>query len=167
LGVIPVARGRSNPEAVHFMSERLAQGWWAGIFPEGDVYFSREVMPMEYGALRIAVEASLLAGQSSSDQRRERFVLITPFAYAYFFSKPSTTIKRLDAALSEVESRPEVFGRAGKGDVSGRLRVVGERLLDHKATEYGIPSALWNDTDPCCGPTERYPHLGLRPSHSW
>jgi 1-acyl-sn-glycerol-3-phosphate acyltransferase len=148
LGVIPVARGRSNPEAVHFMSGRLAQGWWAGIFPEGDVYFSREVMPMEYGALRIAVEASLLAEQSSSDQRRERSVLITPFAYAYFFSKPSTTIKRLDGALSQVESRPEVFGRDSKGDVATRLRAVGERLLDHKATEYSIPSALWSDTDP-------------------
>ena len=68
LGVIPVARGRKNPDAIRCMMEYLAKGWWGGIFPEGEVYFCRDVMPMEYGAVRIAVEAAMRI-QSKAQQR--------------------------------------------------------------------------------------------------
>jgi 1-acyl-sn-glycerol-3-phosphate acyltransferase len=61
IGAIPVARGKSNPEATEYLTDKIANGGWGGIFPEGTVYISRQVMPMEYGALKIGMEAALKA----------------------------------------------------------------------------------------------------------
>jgi 1-acyl-sn-glycerol-3-phosphate acyltransferase len=60
-GGIPVARGKSNPEATAYLTDKIAKGGWGGIFPEGTVYISRQVMPMEYGAIKIGMEAALKA----------------------------------------------------------------------------------------------------------
>lgn len=151
LGAMPVARGNKNPEAIRCMTEHLANGGWGGIFPEGELYFSREVMPMEYGALRIATEAALEiqhdAERSGGTNISLRPILVTPFAYAYFFADPPMTLRRVVSALEELESRAEVFGEPRKGDVVGRLRAVADALLEHKAREYGIPSPEWQHPD--------------------
>lgn len=149
LGAIPVARGRSNPEAIRLMIHHVSQGGWAGIFPEGDDYLSREVMPMEYGAVRIATESALAAQQDALRRsERPRPIFITPFAHAYFFSDRPRTMRRVDIALRELESRPEVFGAPRKGGLHERLRHVAYRLLEYKAEEYGIPTLEWQDSDP-------------------
>jgi 1-acyl-sn-glycerol-3-phosphate acyltransferase len=151
IGAIPVARGRSNPEAIRLMVQHVSQGGWAGIFPEGDDYLSREVMPMEYGAVRIATESALTAQQDARQQiptGPPRPIFITPFAHAYFFSDRPQTMRRVDIALKELESRAEVFGAPRKGELHERLRHVANRLLEYKAEEYGIPIPEWQDADP-------------------
>jgi len=146
LGVVPVARGRRNPEAIRIMTEELSRGAWAGIFPEGDVYFSRQVMPMEYGALRIGVEAAIAATRESPG--RPRPILVAPFAFAYFFVDPEKTKRRLRKALELLEERPEVYGRRSSGDVLDRLRGIAGKLLEYKASQYGVTQERWQDPDP-------------------
>lgn len=151
LGAIPVARGRKNPQAIDYMTDRLAEGKWCGLFPEGEMYYSREVMPMEYGALRIAVEAALKVRQRANRDRSSREhmtpVLITPFAHVYFFTNRKKTMLRTEAALEELEVRPEVFGRRQCGDLISRLRAAADRLLEYKGNKYGVPKASWDDPD--------------------
>lgn len=151
LGAIPVARGRKNPQAIDYMTDRLAEGKWCGLFPEGEMCYSREVMPMEYGALRIAVEAALKVREQAKRERISRDhmtpVLITPFAHVYFFTNRKKTLLKTEKALEELEVRPEVFGRRQFGDLVHRLRAVADRLLEYKAKQYGVPKAIWDDPD--------------------
>jgi 1-acyl-sn-glycerol-3-phosphate acyltransferase len=147
LGVIPVARGRRNPHAVRYMIEHLAKGWWGGIFPEGEVYFSREVMPMEYGAVRIAVEAALRI-QSEAVRNNHRTenslqMYVTPFAHVYFFSNPTWSKRKAEEALREIEAHPMIAVRDSSGSIPTRLRSAADRLLKNKAAEYGIPPDAW------------------------
>ncbi|MCP4304328.1 MAG: 1-acyl-sn-glycerol-3-phosphate acyltransferase, partial [bacterium] len=149
LGVIPVARGRKNPEAVRIMSELIASGWWGGIFPEGEVYFSRQVMPMEDGAIRIAVEAALEIQQETEEGGQGgsqlRPVFLTPFAHVYFFKHPKHALSRADKALRELESHPMIAIKSPRGDLPTRLRRAADRLLGNKADAYGIPREEWHD----------------------
>jgi Acyltransferase len=151
LGVIPVARGRKNPDAVRCMTEYLAQGWWGGIFPEGEVYFSREVMPMEYGAVRIAVEAALrIRSQALRANHRIddfRAMYVTPFSYVYFFCNPTRSKRRADQALREIEAHPMIAIRDASGSIPTRLRSAADRLLENKAAEYGVPRDAWHCDD--------------------
>ncbi|HSH07196.1 MAG TPA: lysophospholipid acyltransferase family protein [Burkholderiales bacterium] len=150
LGVVPVARGRPNPEAIEYVVARLGEGQWAGIFPEGDVYYSREVMPMEYGALRIAVEAALRmsrAARAPGTRRGARPILITPFAHVYFFTDRTLTARRVEHAVAELERRQEVFGRRQAGSLIQRLRAIADRLIEHKARQYGAPREAWDAPD--------------------
>ena len=109
LGAIPVARGRSNPQAIEYVIRALCEGRWAGIYPEGEMYYSREVMPMEHGAVRIAISAALRIQEQARERgiarNRWRPVLITPFAHAYFFSNPSKSLQRIEAKLAELKLR--------------------------------------------------------------
>jgi hypothetical protein len=150
LGVIPVARGRPNPEAIEYVVDRLCEGQWAGIFPEGDVYYSREVMPMEYGALRIAVEAALRlsrAARGSSATHGLRPILITPFAHVYFFTNRALTARKVERAVGELERRQEVFGRLQSGSLIQRLGAIADRLIEHKALQYAAPRDAWQAPD--------------------
>jgi len=91
------------------MIEHLAKGWWGGIFPEGEVYFSREVMPMEYGAVRIAVEAALRiqseAVRTNHRTENSRQMYVTPFAHVYFFSNPTWSKRKADDLSPSISSR--------------------------------------------------------------
>lgn len=147
LGVIPVARGRRNPRAVSIMSDRIAAGWWGGIFPEGDVYFSREVMPMEYGAIRIAVEAALAGKADGRTGDARRPIFLTPFAHVYFFTNADKTVRRVEQAIGELERHPMVAIEEPKGDLPTRLLHAADRLLANKADEYQIPQDDWFDDD--------------------
>jgi 1-acyl-sn-glycerol-3-phosphate acyltransferase len=150
LGVIPVARGRPNPEAIEYVVARLCEGQWAGIFPEGDVYYSREVMPMEYGALRIAVEAALRVSRTEWAPRAGhgvRPILITPFAHVYFFTDRRLTERKVEQAVGELEQRKEVFGRVQPGPLIDRLAAIADRLIEHKAQQYGAPKDAWAAPD--------------------
>lgn len=146
LGVIPVARGRKNPEAIAHMAELVGRGWWGGIFPEGEVYFSREVMPMEYGAMRIATETALDA-QRRSGSGKARPIFLTPFAHVYFFADLAATARLANNALGQLESHPLIAIRHGAGDFITRLRAAADRLLENKAREYGVADDVWQDDD--------------------
>jgi len=151
VGVMPVVRGRKNPEAVDYVTERLADGKWCGLFPEGEMYYSREVMPMEYGALRLAVEAAIKVRQRAARLGRrdvgQRPVLVTPFAHVYFFRNHERTLRETKDALTELEQRPEVFGKQQQGDLITRLRSVADRLLEYRAEQYGVPQEVWSGPD--------------------
>jgi len=150
LGVIPVARGRPNPEAIEYVVARLCEGQWAGIFPEGDVYYSRDVMPMEYGALRIAVEAALRVSRAERDSGANhgvRPILITPFAHVYFFTNRELTARKVEQAVGELERRQDVFGRTRSGSLVDRLSAIADRLIEHKARQYGAPGEAWAAPD--------------------
>jgi hypothetical protein len=151
MGVIPVARGRANPEAVRCMVEHIVHGRWGGIFPEGEVYFSRNVMPMEYGAVRIAMDAALEIQRAAKEKGRTgsdlRSVFITPFAHVYLLSNPSLSIRRAGKALDEMDAHPMVRVAQAGGDLPARIRRVADRLLENKAGEYGIPRREWHSRD--------------------
>ncbi len=151
LGGIPVARGRRNPEAVEYVTRALCEGKWVGIYPEGEMYYAREVMPMEHGAVRIALSAAGRvqgrAGEGGIPASRWRPVLITPFAHVYFFSNQRKSRKRIVAALAEVERRPELFGAEQAGDFRDRLRALAEKVMEHKGERYGVPHEQWTGGD--------------------
>ena len=151
LGVIPVARGRKNPEAVQVMSEFIARGWWGGIFPEGEVYFSRQVMPMEYGMVRIAVEAALKiqrkADERGQNKNEHRPVFLTPFGHVYFLKDPKDAMRRVRNALRDLESHPMVAIKHPTGDLPTRLRRAADQLLENKADVYRIPGEEWHHDD--------------------
>ncbi len=151
LGVIPVARGRKNPEAVLCMSQLIASGWWGGIFPEGEVYFSREVMPMEYGAMRIAVEAALevqrRAAEAEVNGGELRPIFLTPFSHVYFFEDRPETLHRAELALRELESHPMASIEHPSGDLPTRFRRMADQVLENKARQYGIPGDEWHHED--------------------
>lgn len=149
LGVIPVARGRKNPEAIRHMADLVGRGWWGGIFPEGEVYFSREVMPMEYGAVRIVVETALNAQQRTIEEGggEPRPIFLTPFAHVYFFADAEVTRRRAEDALSQLESHPLIAIKGASGDFITRLQAAADQLLENKASEYGIAEDAWQDDD--------------------
>jgi len=151
LGAMPVARGNRNPEAIRCMTEHLASGRWAGIYPEGELYFSREVMPMEYGALRIATEAAIkiqhCAARGSASDGGQRPLLVTPFAHVYFSADPAKTVQCIARLLAELESHQEIFGEQRSGSLPERICALAEALLEHKAREHGIPDYDWRDPD--------------------
>ncbi|MGI9520010.1 MAG: lysophospholipid acyltransferase family protein [Hyphomicrobiaceae bacterium] len=150
LGVIPVARGRKNPQAIRCMTEHLAHGWWGGIFPEGEVYFSRDVMPMEYGAVRIAVEAALQIASDNDGSGRvdsARAMFMTPFALVYFFTDPAKTMHCALAALREIEAHPVISIEEVDGSIETRLQRAADKLLANKAATYGVRPELWQGAD--------------------
>ena len=142
LGAIPVARGRHNPQAVRYMARRLAEGNWCGLFPEGESYYSREVMPLEHGALRTAIEAALddAGGRSVP-------ILLTPFALVYFYTRPAFTLRRLDAVLAAIEARKEIFSQTRSGELPARIIDAADALMEHKARRYGVPRDAWDAAD--------------------
>jgi 1-acyl-sn-glycerol-3-phosphate acyltransferase len=142
LGAIPVVRGRSNAEAIGYLAERIAAGGWGQLFPEGAIYYSRQVMPMEYGAYRIAVDAALRvqarARGRDSDGRAWRPILLAPAAHVYFHTDPREMARNMERALRGIEARPEVFGRPQPGPLVDRLKAVAERILAAKAARHGV-----------------------------
>jgi hypothetical protein len=98
-------------------------------------------MPMEYGAVRIAVEAALKVQSAGrvSGQPSPRPIFITPYAHVYFHTDREEMLRRLSHALAVIEARPEIFGQAQEGDLASRLRNVAQRILDAKARRYHIP----------------------------
>ena len=147
LGAVPIRRGKPNPEAIEYLTERIAEGGWGGIFPEGAIYISRRVMPMEYGAVRIAIEAALRAQTAAASQSAIRPVFITPYAHVYFHTDRDEMLRRMHTALQEVEARPDIFGQAGEGDLAARLRAVAQRILESKARRYHIAVDGWEALD--------------------
>src|SRR5439155_27320898 len=149
LGAIPVRRGKPNPEAIEYLTQRIARGGWGGIFPEGAIYISRRVMPMEYGAVRIAVEAALKVQSAArlGGQPSPRPIFMTPYAHVYFHTDREEMLRRMSEALREIEARPEIFGQGREGDLAGRLRNVARRILDSKARRYRIATDGWEALD--------------------
>jgi 1-acyl-sn-glycerol-3-phosphate acyltransferase len=151
LGAIPVVRGRSNAEAIGYLAERIAAGGWGQLFPEGAIYYSRQVMPMEYGAYKIAVEAALRAqaanGSPAPDRRPRRPILLAPAAHVYFHTDLRQMARNMERALRAVEARPDVFGRPQPGALVDRLTAVAQRLLEAKARRHGVRLAEGPDVD--------------------
>jgi 1-acyl-sn-glycerol-3-phosphate acyltransferase len=147
LGAVPIRRGKPNPEAIEYLTQRIAEGGWGGIFPEGAIYISRQVMPMEYGAVRIAIEAALKAQAIAVGGSATRPVFITPYAHVYFHTDRAEMHRRMDKALREIEARPDMFGQPGQGDLANRLRAAGERILESKARRYHIAQDGWEALD--------------------
>ena len=55
LGIIPVDRSKKNPQAIEKSNEYLKQGKIIGIFPEGTINRTKDIiMPFKKGAVRIA-----------------------------------------------------------------------------------------------------------------
>jgi 1-acyl-sn-glycerol-3-phosphate acyltransferase len=147
LGAVPIRRGKPNPEAVEYLIQRVAEGGWGGIFPEGAIYISRRVMPMEYGAVRIGIEAALKAQSVAAGQSAIRPVFITPYAHVYFHTDREAMLGKMNTTLQEIEARPDVFGRPGAGDLPDRLRAVAQRILESKARRYHIAVDGWEALD--------------------
>lgn len=151
MGGLPVARGRKNPQAIEYMTRALSEGNWTGIYPEGEMYYSREVMPMEYGAVRIAVAAALRIQKQARargiPESGWRPVLITPFAQVYFFSNEEKSLRRIQAALAELESRSEFFGEVRPGDFRNRLRALAGKVMEFKAQRYAVSREQWKGDD--------------------
>ncbi len=149
LGAVPVRRGKPNPEAIEYLTRRIAEGGWGGIFPEGAIYISRRVMPMEYGAVRIAIEAALKvqAAARSSGPQALRPIFITPYAHVYFHTDRQEMLRNMSQALHEIEALPDVFGQGRQGDLGGRLRDVAQRILESKARRYQIATDGWEALD--------------------
>lgn len=148
LGAIPVRRGKPNPKAVEYLSTEVAKGGWAFIFPEGTVYHSRKVMPMEYGAVKISVEAALQAQEiAKKTGKPPRPMLITPYAHVYFHKDRKQMLKKMDASLKEVEARPEVFGKGQSGSIVSRIQLATEKILTSKAKLYKISTEGWEKLD--------------------
>lgn len=149
LGVIPVRRGKSSPEIIQQMADGICRGWWGGVYPEGDVYYSREVMPMETGVFRIAVNAALIAQEKRKINNSEKLrpVFITPFAHVYFLRNPNLSRKKLEEAVSELARITGISGDTQCGSFADRLRSISDLLLDEKAREYGIAPDKWQHPD--------------------
>jgi len=147
LGAVPIRRGKPNPEAIEYLTQRIAEGGWGGVFPEGAIYISRQVMPMEYGAVRIAIEAALKAQKAAAGGPAIRPIVITPYAHVYFHAHRNEMVGRMDKALREIEARPDVFGQSQAGDLAGRLRAVAHRILESKARRYQIAQDGWEAID--------------------
>jgi len=61
LGVIPVDRSKKNPEAMKAAVDCLNDGGVVGIFPEGTINRTKEIiMPFKYGAVKMAKETNTL-----------------------------------------------------------------------------------------------------------
>lgn len=149
LGAVPISRGKPNPEAIEYLTQRIAEGGWGGIFPEGAIYISRRVMPMEYGAVRIAIEAALKiqTAARSGGQPGLRPIFITPYAHVYFHTDREEMLRNMSKALQEIEALPDVFGQGRQGDLPGRLRDVAQRILESKARRYQIATDGWEALD--------------------
>jgi 1-acyl-sn-glycerol-3-phosphate acyltransferase len=143
LGAIPVVRGRSNAEAIGYLAQRIAAGGWGQLFPEGAIYYSRQVMPMEYGAYKIAVDAALRVQASARgrdpDGRSWRPILLAPCAHVYFHTDARQMARNMERALRGVEARPEIFGRPQAGPLVDRLKAAAHRILEVKAERHGVP----------------------------
>jgi 1-acyl-sn-glycerol-3-phosphate acyltransferase len=134
-GCVPIRRGHSNKEATEYMVKQLAKGGWGDLFPEGSVYWSREVMPMEWGAFKMAFEAASKAQKAG--QKKPMF--ITPFVHIYKHNNPDEMQRNMDKALAELETRPDLGGQLGTGTWQERIVAVGEKILQHKMAVYNVP----------------------------
>lgn len=151
IGAIPVARGKSNPEATQYLTDKIAEGGWGGIFPEGTVYLSRQVMPMEYGAFKISLEAALKVREEALAKgvspKSIRPILVTPFAHVYYHTNLKKMLKTMDAKLAEIEEKPEFFGKKQTGKLTERIKQVADKLLEERAKRYNIPLTEFADPD--------------------
>lgn len=152
LGAIPIRRGKSNPEATDFLTNRIAQGGWGGVFPEGAIYFSRQVMPMEYGAVKMTVDAALLAlDESEKTNQSPRPMFLQPFAHVYQHTNPEQMQASMEKRLGQIEALPQIFRRPQTGDIPTRIRSAARRILDSKVEEYGwqkeLMDPLWKSSD--------------------
>lgn len=152
IGAISIQRGKPNPEAIEYLSDRISQGGWGGIFPEGSVYLSRNVMPMEYGAVKIAVEAALKAqATAKSKGGKPAPVYLTPYAHVYQHTDREQMKANMAKALKALEERPELFGPDYEGEKKGtlveRIKSVANRVLEAKALEYKLPTDGWDQLD--------------------
>jgi 1-acyl-sn-glycerol-3-phosphate acyltransferase len=152
LGAIPIRRGKPNPEATDFLTNRIAQGGWGGVFPEGAIYFSRQVMPMEYGAVKMTVDAALLALEESEKTKKSpRPMFLQPFAHVYQHTSPEQMQALMEKRLGQIEALPHIFRRSQTGDIPTRIRSAARRILDSKVEEYGwqkeLMDPLWKSSD--------------------
>lgn len=61
VGIIPVDRSKKNPEVIKTGCEYLNQGEVIGIFPEGTINRTNDIiMPFKYGACKMAIETGAL-----------------------------------------------------------------------------------------------------------
>lgn len=143
VGAVSIVRGDSNPKAIDYLTDKIAHGGWGGIFPEGAIYTSRSVMPMEYGAIRIAIESALKVQEEAKAQEipenKMRPMFMTPFSHVYFHTNLKKMQKRMEKDLQEVEAMPEVFGKAQSGPFVERMRKVARQILESRANRYHIP----------------------------
>lgn len=142
MGAIPVVRGKSNPEAMNYLTQRIANGGWGQIFPEGAIYHSRKVMPMEYGAYKMGVEAAIMvqeeAEKNGTPADKLRPILLAPYSHVYFHSKPAQMQKNMNKALKEIEALPEIYGKAQDGPLIDRMKAVADRILESRVERYNI-----------------------------
>ncbi len=152
IGAIPIRRGKPNPEATDFLTNRIAQGGWGGVFPEGAIYFSRQVMPMEYGAVKMTVDAAVLALEESEKANKPpRAMFLQPFSHVYQHTDPQQMQATMEKRLGEIEALPKIFNRPQTGDIPTRIRAAARRILDAKVEEYGwqkeLMDPLWTASD--------------------
>lgn len=147
-GAIMVKRGKPNPEAIDYLSDKISQGGWGGIFPEGSVYWSRNVLPMEYGAVKITVEAALKAQAAAKKSgKKPQPVFLTPYAHVFLHTNLVEMNKNMGKALEELEKRPDIFGKVQEGGLVERLRKVANQILQSHAKEYGVSTEGWDKMD--------------------
>lgn len=58
LGLIPVDRSVKNPEALHAAMDYLNDDHLIGIFPEGTISHTNELLPFKIGAVKMAYETN-------------------------------------------------------------------------------------------------------------
>lgn len=143
MGGMPVNRGDANPKALQTMIDMVSKGGWTGLLPEGSVFWTRQVMPMEYGAAKIAVEAAVKNLAKGDD----RPVYITPFSHVYRHQNEKKTRQAMGRELAELEAMPELGGdglsKTDKKELAARplnerMVRIAHRLLSHKAAFYGV-----------------------------
>ena len=151
LGVIPINRGKSSAEVIENMADYICKGWWGGLYPEGDVFFSRDVMPMEIGFLRIAIRSALKIQKEDRSKIKSighpRPVFITPFAHVYFLRNADLSLKRVIESVGELEQRFDIKIEKSDQHFTDRLIEVMDKVLGEKAEEYGIVAHDWKHPD--------------------
>lgn len=138
-GVLPVRRGKPNTEALEHLTEKISEGGCIALAPEGMVYLTREVMPMEQGFLRIAIDAAL----KSQQRGKNRPVFVTPTAIAYRYKNPKQAQAAMMKSLAELENHPQLFKTPQSGDFADRLTRVGHLVVGHKIVSYGVSPSVF------------------------
>ena len=123
---IPVERSGRDMAATRAALRALAEGRVLGVFPEGKIETSRDLLPFQPGVALMAIKAGVpvypayidgtMRGKTMIDGFRERNQAVLRFGPAVEFDRSSTSRESLDAATAKIQrgrARIEKAGRIG------------------------------------------------------
>ncbi|MDB5323773.1 MAG: phospholipid/glycerol acyltransferase [Phycisphaerales bacterium] len=158
MGAFSVDREGCDRRAMRQAVELMTTGRWLVVFPEGEIYHTNErLTPLREGV-------AFMAGTAQKDLEKEgkgRKVWIVPTAIRYKYLEDVTP--QLEAAMDDLEERmklksgkgsplakrimrfgdamltikeKEQLGKAGDGELAGRLKALVTAILDRNETKW-------------------------------